>query len=153
MGGDIYHLQRFVDAQQLWYPMAKAELQTGKKRGHWMWFIFPQLAGLAKSVMSQRYAISSQDEAAAYLAHPVLGERLLELCQILLTHQQLSATDIFGTPDDMKLHSSMTLFASVPNAPPIFQAVLQHYFASQPDERTQALLDNGASMQAGLATK
>jgi uncharacterized protein (DUF1810 family) len=141
---NTFDLERFVEAQGPVYETALAELRAGLKRSHWMWFIFPQVAGLGMSVMSQRFAISGADEAAAYLAHPVLGARLIECCEALLSLEGRTAHDIFGSPDDMKLRSSMTLFAAVPDAPSVFNADLDRYFNGQPDERTRSILSSDA---------
>jgi uncharacterized protein (DUF1810 family) len=131
-----YDLQRFVDAQRDVYATALAELRAGHKRSHWMWFIFPQIAGLGHSDMARRYAIRSADEAAAYLAHPVLGPRLRECASSVATHEDLSVDDIFGSPDNMKFHSSMTLFADVAPDEAIFQACLDRFFDGIPDSAT-----------------
>lgn len=139
---DLFNLERFVTAQQAVYPQVVKELSNGKKTSHWMWFIFPQLQGLGYSAMAQRYAIDSLDEAAAYLAHPVLGQRLVELDKILLGIDGKSALAIFGSPDDKKLHSSLTLFSLVPNSPPIFGQLLDKYFDGKPDSNTERLLNN-----------
>jgi uncharacterized protein (DUF1810 family) len=136
MSGD---LDRFVDAQDGAYDDALAELSSGRKRTHWIWFIFPQIAGLGSSPTAQLYAIRSLDEARAYLAHPVLGPRLRECAQALLTVQGRSAREILGYPDDLKLRSSMTLFARAADDPQPFQAVLDRYYDG-PDPRTLALL-------------
>jgi uncharacterized protein (DUF1810 family) len=132
-------LDRFVEAQDGVYDDALAELSTGRKRTHWMWFIFPQIAGLGSSPTAQFYAIASLDEAKAYLAHPVLGPRLRECARALLTVDGRSARDIFGYPDDLKLRSSMTLFARAADAPAPLQAVLDRYYDG-PDPRTLALV-------------
>ena len=129
-------LQRFLDAQATDYFQALAELKAGRKRSHWMWYIFPQIQGLGFSSTSQHYAIRDAAEAAAYLAHPVLGARLREISGELLKLSSSSAGSIFGSPDDLKLRSSMTLFAAVPGADPVFQAVLDKYFGGQPDAQT-----------------
>jgi uncharacterized protein (DUF1810 family) len=131
-----YDLQRFVDAQRDVYATALAELRAGHKRSHWMWFIFPQIAGLGHSEMARRYAIRSGDEAAAYLAHPVLGPRLRECASSVAMHEDLSVDDIFGSPDNMKFHSSMTLFADVAPDEAIFQACLDRFFDGIPDSAT-----------------
>jgi len=110
---DPFDLQRFVTAQASVYASVLAELRGGRKRTHWMWYIFPQIAGLGYSAMSERYAIASADEAATYLAHPVLGVRLRECVQTVLAVENRSASDIFGYPDDLKLQSSLTLFSHV----------------------------------------
>lgn len=133
---DPHHLQRFVDAQQGSYERALAEVQGGCKQSHWMWYIFPQLRGLGRSAMAERYSIADLDEAAAYLAHPLLGTRLIDICEALLAVQNRTAHAIFGSPDDMKLHSCATLFAQV--APPgsVFQQILARYYAGEPDAGT-----------------
>jgi uncharacterized protein (DUF1810 family) len=131
-----YDLQRFVDAQRDVYATALAELRAGHKRTHWMWFIFPQIAGLGHSEMARRYAIRSGDEAAAYLAHPVLGPRLRESASAVAMHEDLSVDDIFGSPDNMKFHSSMTLFADVAPHEAIFQDCLDRFFDGMPDSAT-----------------
>jgi uncharacterized protein (DUF1810 family) len=134
-------LDRFVQAQDNGtYLDAKAELEAGRKRTHWMWFIFPQLSGLGSSPTAQHYAIRDLDEARAYLAHPQLGPRLLELAAVL-TKSTRGATEIFGYPDDLKLRSSMTLFAAAAADPTPFQQVIDHFYDG-PDERTLELLKN-----------
>ena len=137
-------LQRFLDAQATDFAPALAEIKAGRKRSHWMWYIFPQLAGLGFSSISQRYAIRDAAEAAAYLRHPVLGARLAEMAQALLGLAGNDATSIMGYPDDLKLRSSMTLFARVPGASPVFQQVLDKFFGGQPDAQTLRLLGPGA---------
>ncbi|MCC2955717.1 DUF1810 domain-containing protein [Massilia sp. IC2-477] len=137
---DEFDLQRFVDAQDPVYDTVVAELRTGRKRSHWMWFIFPQLAGLGRSEMAQRYAIRSADEAAAYLAHPVLGARLRECAGIVVALDADTIEDVFGTPDDMKFHSSMTLFADVAPDEAVFQGCIDRWFDGAPDRNTLALL-------------
>jgi uncharacterized protein (DUF1810 family) len=140
---DPFELHRFIDAQEADYARALAEVRAGKKRSHWMWYIFPQIAGLGSSPMSQRYAIGSLDEARAYLAHPLLGPRLMQFMDALLALEGRSAHDIFGSPDDMKLQSCATLFAEA--APPgnVFDKVLAKYFAGERDARTIGLLAPG----------
>ena len=133
---DAHGLQRFVDAQEHTYAAALAEIRSGRKQSHWMWFVFPQIAGLGVSAMSQRYAIQSLDEARAYLEHPVLGPRLLEIAQAALDVDGKSAFDIFGTPDDMKLRSSATLFAQISEPGSVFHRVLDRYFDGRPDGQT-----------------
>lgn len=135
-----FDLERFVQAQEPVYATVLAELRAGHKRSHWMWFIFPQIAGLGRSGMAQRYAIASSDEAAAYLAHPLLGRRLRECASIVASHEDLSAEDIFGHPDDLKFRSSMTLFADVAPDEAVFQACIDKYFDGQPDSATLARL-------------
>jgi len=137
---DPYDLQRFVDAQESVIDEVRAELCAGRKLTHWMWFVFPQIAGLGHSAMAQHYAISSPDEARAYLAHPVLGARLVELTRIVDGLQGRSVGEIFGYPDDMKFHSSMTLFAHIADTPDVFLDALRHYFAGRPDDATLARL-------------
>jgi uncharacterized protein (DUF1810 family) len=129
----------FVAAQDRVWPAVLAELRAGRKTSHWMWFVFPQIAGLGRSPMARRYALAGADEAREYLAHPVLGPRLREVSTILLGHTGLTAFDIFGGIDALKLRSSMTLFARA-TAEPLFQEVLDRYFDGQPDQST---LDKG----------
>jgi uncharacterized protein (DUF1810 family) len=138
------NLTRFVDAQVTDYQQALAEIKAGRKRSHWMWYIFPQIQGLGFSSISQRYAIKDADEAAAYLQHPVLGARLLEISQALLGLASSNATSVMGSPDDLKLRSSMTLFAAVPGASPVFQQVLDKFFAGKPDGQTLQMLGRPA---------
>ena len=138
--GDPYALARFVEAQAPVFAQALAELRAGRKRSHWMWFVFPQLAGLGRSATAARYAIGGLDEARAFLRHPLLGERLRACAATLLTHDGLSAAKIFGHPDELKLRSSMTLFAAAAPEEPLFAAVLDKYFASRPDRATLDLL-------------
>jgi uncharacterized protein (DUF1810 family) len=134
------NLQRFLDAQATDYAPALAEIKNGRKRSHWMWYIFPQIQGLGFSSISQRYAIQDLSEAAAYLQHPVLGARLKEISQALLGLAGSNATNIMGSPDDLKLRSSMTLFGAVPGAEPVFQQVLDKFFGGAPDSKTLQLL-------------
>lgn len=138
---DPFDLQRFVTAQDGVWPAVTAELAAGAKRSHWMWFVFPQLRGLGHSPTAQFYGIASRDEAAAYLAHPRLGERLRQSAALVVRHRGRSANAIFGSPDDLKLRSSMTLFevAGGP-AEPVFAAVLDAFFGGGRDPRTLALL-------------
>lgn len=138
---DPHDLQRFVDAQHSIYDRALAELNAGHKQSHWMWFIFPQIAGLGHSDMARRYAIKDADEATAYLEHPLLGPRLEQCAQALLAHAERPARQILGSPDDMKLRSSMTLFAAVAPGRATFQAVLDAFFAADPDSATLSRLD------------
>ncbi|HUA72931.1 MAG TPA: DUF1810 domain-containing protein [Solirubrobacteraceae bacterium] len=142
---DPYGLERFVSAQNRagTYAAVVDELRAGRKRSHWMWFVFPQIAGLGQSSMSRTYAISSLDEARAYLAHPILGPRLTECARILAEIDGLTAQDIFGGIDAIKLRSSMTLFAYADSANPIFGQVLETYFGGVPDEATERLLGVG----------
>ena len=135
-----FDLERFVQAQEPVYPSVLAELRAGHKRTHWMWFVFPQIAGLGTSAMAQRYAIGSADEAAAYLAHPVLGRRLRECAGIVAALDGDSAGAIFSHPDELKFHSSMSLFADVAPDEAVFQACIDKYFEGQPDAETLARL-------------
>jgi uncharacterized protein (DUF1810 family) len=134
-------LQRFVDAQNAGnsFEQALAELRAGRKRSHWMWFVFPQMAGLGQSEMSRRFAISSLGEAQAYLAHPLLGARLTACTEVLLSHHGKTAEEIFGGIDAVKLRSSMTLFARAAAKASPFEAVLERYFAGEADAATEAL--------------
>jgi uncharacterized protein (DUF1810 family) len=125
---DPFDLQRFVDAQAHTYDDALAELRAGQKRTHWMWFVFPQVAGLGRSGMAQRFAIRDLDEAKAYLAHPVLGRRLVNCATALTALDTEDAEQVLGPVDALKLHSSMTLFAQAAPEEPIFREVLDHYF-------------------------
>ena len=134
---DPYDLKRFVDAQQNVYANVVAELKAGSKRSHWMWFVFPQIAGLGFSMMAQRFAIASRMEAVAYLADPVLGPRLLECTRLVLHTKGKSIHDILGSPDDLKFRSSMTLFGAVSQEPLFGQAIAKYY----PDGNDQATLD------------
>ena len=143
--GDPYDLERFVEAQRGVFEQACAELLRGRKTGHWIWFIFPQIAGLGFSAMSQMYSIESLDEARAYLRHPVLGPRLREICGIVNGIEGKAAHEIFGSPDDMKLRSSMTLFARATQDNAIFIDVLRKYFSGVEDERTVELLGHASS--------
>lgn len=145
MGGDPYDLERFVEAQRGVFDEACAELRRGPKTGHWIWFIFPQIAGLGFSAMSQRYSIQSLDEARAYLAHPVLGPRLREICEIVNGIKGKTAHEIFGSPDDMKLRSSMTLFAHATEDNGLFVEVLRKYFGGVEDARTLDLMGPGSA--------
>jgi uncharacterized protein (DUF1810 family) len=140
MSEDVHALSRFIEAQQDTYAAALAELKAGRKRTHWMWFIFPQVAGLGSSSMAQRYAIGSRAEAEAFLAHPILGRRLLECAEALLTVEQRSAEQIMGYPDVLKLQSSMTLFAAIAGAASPFERVLAKFYDRKRDPRTLAFL-------------
>lgn len=132
--------QHFISAQESTYETAYREIQNGRKQSHWMWFIFPQVAGLGFSPMSEKYAIHSLDEAAAYLNNEITGKRLISISKLLLTHKNKSAHQIFGSPDDLKLRSSMTLFSMVPSADPVFDEVLKAYFKGIKDPKTLQLL-------------
>jgi uncharacterized protein (DUF1810 family) len=137
---DPYNLARFVEAQSGTYETALAELRAGQKRSHWMWFIFPQIAGLGSSPMAQHYAISSIEEAQAYLAHPVLGSRLKACTEAVNGQDGRSAHEIFGSPDDMKFRSSMTLFGEADPAEPAFRTALDRYFGGERDPLTLSRL-------------
>ena len=137
---DPYHLQRFVDAQQHVIASVVAELKQGRKRGHWIWFVFPQLKGLGQSSNSEFYGISSVQEAAAYLKHPLLGPRLIECTQLVNAVEGRAADDIFGEIDAMKFRSSMTLFANVTSDNEIFTDALEKYFGGEFDPLTIAYL-------------
>ncbi len=143
---DPFRLERFVDAQDQAgsYQAAVGELRAGHKRSHWMWFVFPQIAGLGQSPTSKRFAISSLDEARAYLAHPVLGPRLLECTRVVAELQGRTAPDIFGGIDAIKLRSSMTLFARADPDNPLFCRVLDAHFGGVADEATERLLGAGS---------
>ena len=138
---DINSLDRFVKAQERMYQVALKEIREGKKRSHWMWYIFPQLRGLGTSSMAHTYGISGLDEAKAYLEHPWLSGRLYELCVSLLQHKDKSAYDIFGDIDEMKLKSSMTLFALTSENYTIFDQVLEQFFEGEMDEVTVSLIN------------
>lgn len=133
---DQFDLQRFVDAQQPVFQTVLAELQTGQKRSHWMWFIFPQIAGLGHSAMARRFAIASLDEASAYLEHPLLGPRLRECSRLVAAVDGRAIEDIFGYPDHMKFHSSMTLFARAARDAAVFDECLRKYFGGESDPAT-----------------
>lgn len=133
---DLYRLQRFVEAQERVIDDVRCELQAGRKRTHWMWFVFPQIQGLGHSPMAERFAISSLREAEAYLAHPILGARLRECTQLVNNIEGRSISDIFGYPDDMKFRSSMTLFARAKADSKVFQEALRKYFDDEEDSAT-----------------
>jgi uncharacterized protein (DUF1810 family) len=135
-----FDLQRFVAAQDPVYHRVRAELAAGRKTSHWMWFVFPQLRGLGLSATAQHYGLASLREAQAYWNHPVLGPRLRECVALVLAVDDKSAAQVFGSPDDMKLRSSLTLFAKAAPQEPVFQAALAKYFEGEPDARTLALL-------------
>ncbi|HEY1947674.1 MAG TPA: DUF1810 domain-containing protein [Bryobacteraceae bacterium] len=137
---DAYNLQRFVDAQNPVFAQVCSELRAGQKTSHWMWFIFPQIAGLGSSSLARQYAISSLDEAKAYLNHPVLGPRIRECTRLVLSIEGRTTGEIFGTPDDLKFRSSLTLFAHAEPAEQVFQAALRKYFGGQGDSLTLARL-------------
>ena len=137
---DPHDLARFVQAQASSHERALAELRAGRKTSHWMWYVFPQLAGLGHSDMARRYAIRDATEARAYLAHPLLGPRLIACAEAVLGVAGRSAHDIMGSPDDVKLRSSATLFAAVSEPGSAFHRILERYFGGEEDERTLALL-------------
>lgn len=134
------NLNRFVEAQAGSYQTALAEMQNGRKRSHWMWFVFPQIQGLGFSETARFYAIHDLREAEEYARHPVLGARLVEISTALLGVQSSNASAIMGSPDDLKLKSSMTLFAAVPGADPVFRAVLEKFFGGVQDEKTLRII-------------
>lgn len=136
------NLDRFVAAQATAYAQALVEIRSGRKRSHWMWFIFPQLKGLGYSSNANYYGIDGLAEATAYMQHPILGTRLIEISRALLNLPGSNATSVMGSPDDMKLRSSMTLFSLVKGADPVFGLVLDKYFQSHKDDQTIALLSN-----------
>lgn len=138
---DPHDLARFEEAQERDYDPAMSEIRSGRKRSHWMWYIFPQFAGLGVSSTSRQYAIKSLAEAEAYLRHPRLGPRLIASCEAALDVEGRSAFEIFGSPDDMKLRSSATLFASVSPAGSVFEQVLDKYFGGERDGQTLRLLE------------
>jgi uncharacterized protein (DUF1810 family) len=144
MAGDVdYDFHRFIEAQNGIYKQALAELEAGRKRSHWMWFIFPQIAGLGTSSMAEKYAIRSAEEASAYLADPILGSRLLRCVEAILSVNDRSAHDIMGSPDDLKLRSSMTLFAAVSDHGSPFHKAIDHFYDGKFDERTISILSAG----------
>jgi uncharacterized protein (DUF1810 family) len=134
------NLQRFVDAQNPVYEDVFDELSAGRKTSHWMWFVFPQLQGLGHSPMAQRFALASVEEARAYLAHELLGERLRECTRLVLRSGGRDAHAVFGSPDDLKFRSSMTLFHAAAPEDPVFAEALARFFGGAGDPRTQALL-------------
>jgi len=140
MKSDPYDLERFVSAQQDVYVHALAELRAGRKQTHWMWFVFPQLAGLGHSEMARRYAIADQGEAIAYLNHPLLGPRLEECAVAMLQHTGRTAREVLGSPDDLKLRSCATLFAAVAPDRPVFGRLLETFFKATPDPQTLSRL-------------
>jgi uncharacterized protein (DUF1810 family) len=134
------NLERFVEAQAPVYDRALKELQAGRKQSHWMWFVFPQIAGLGHSAMAQTYAIQSLEEARAYLAHPVLGARLRECSQAVMDVRGKSAHEIFGSPDDLKFRSCLTLFTKAARGDDLFHVVLDKFFGGEADQRTLKIL-------------
>ena len=142
-----FDLDRFTAAQDPIYPRVTEELRAGRKQSHWMWFVFPQIAGLGSSEMARRYAIASLDEARAYLAHTVLGQRLRECAALVLETKDKSADDIFGTPDTLKFHSCMTLFARAApeDTETMFREALDRFYDGKEDEQTIARLEQAES--------
>jgi uncharacterized protein (DUF1810 family) len=140
MTPDPYNLTRFVQAQEADYDQALTEIRAGAKRSHWMWYVFPQFVGLGSSPTSRNYAIKSREEAKAYLAHPILGPRLIECAEAALQIEGHSAVQIFGSPDDMKLRSSATLFAAVSSGGSVFHRLIDKYFDGKQDVRTLELI-------------
>lgn len=136
MANDPHHLQRFVDAQEPVYEQVRAELRAGRKQSHWIWFIFPQMRGLGHSDLADYYGIASRQEAEAYLAHPVLGPRLIECTRLVNQVEDRAIDQILGYPDNLKFRSSMTLFASTASENHIFSDALQKYFDGKPDPLT-----------------
>lgn len=140
---EINTLDRFLKAQDNNYADALDEISNGKKTTHWMWYVFPQLSGLGKSEMAKYYGIANFKVAEQYLKHPVLGKRLEEISSAILQHTDKSAYEILGSPDDLKLQSSMTLFSSLEDAPGVFKEILHHFYAGQADSATVKLLESG----------
>lgn len=134
------NLNRFLDAQKPSYQTALTEIKNGRKRSHWMWYIFPQIQGLGYSETAKFYAIKDVSEAEAYLKHPVLGSRLIEISQVAAQLTSSNANSIFGSPDDMKLKSSMTLFAALNDTDPVFQSVLDKFFGGKKDAQTLQII-------------
>ncbi len=139
---DPFDLTRFIIAQKNVYDCVLTELRRGKKQTHWMWYIFPQIDGLGHSSTSIRYSIKSIEEARSYLSHPILGARLFECSELVLDIEQRSVSEIFGYPDDTKLRSSMTLFASISDIDSIFNSVLEKFFYGHRDSRTIQILES-----------
>jgi uncharacterized protein (DUF1810 family) len=135
-----HNLERFITAQKAVFQTAIAELQNGRKESHWMWYIFPQIQGLGFTETSKFYAIKNLQEAKEFLNHRVLGPRLILISSVLLDSPLKDAHKIFGSPDDLKLHSSMTLFSEVPDADPVFKKVLDKFFESRKDNKTLKML-------------
>jgi len=134
------NLKRFIDAQDRDYPIALSEIKNGKKRGHWMWYIFPQIQGLGFSETSKFYAIKNTNEAKEFLKHPLLAARLIDICNELVNLPTNDANKIFGNPDDLKLCSSMTLFSLLPGTNPVFEKVLDKFFDGKKDPKTISII-------------
>jgi len=145
MAATGFDLERFIDAQAPVIGRVRDELRAGTKRMHWMWFVFPQIAGLGHSAMAQHYAIASLDEAKAYAAHPVLGARLRDCTALVLAVEDKTAHAIFATPDDLKFHSCMTLFARAAPDEPLFRRALERFFSGREDAHTVARLRDHTS--------
>jgi uncharacterized protein (DUF1810 family) len=141
MQTDVFDLQRFIDAQARDYPSVIDELSAGRKRSHWIWYVFPQIRGLGESAMSRQYAISGRDEARCYWEHPVLGARLRECTQLVLNLRGRTADEIFPYPDSLKFRSCMTLFERCAADPAIFREALLKYFGGEPDRLTLDILE------------
>ena len=137
---DPYDLSRFLRAQEADYEQVVSEIRSGRKRSHWMWYVFPQIDGLGFSLLSKRYSIKSLEEARAYLAHPVLGPRLLECAEAVVSIEGRSATEVFGPPDDLKLRSCATLFACAAPPDSVFDRLLEKYYRGLRDDKTLQLL-------------
>lgn len=150
MSDDPFQLQRFTAAQADVFQQALSEIKAGRKQGHWMWFVFPQIDGLGRSGTARFYSIKSSEEAAAYLNHPVLGPRLIECSEAILGVSGKSAQDMLGSPDHLKLCSSMTLFASLSPTNPVFARVIERIFGGQPDAQTIKLLANATPVRRQL---
>lgn len=138
-------LQRFLTAQEQAYPNALAEIKSGRKSSHWMWYVFPQLKGLGFSPTSEFYGINGLEEAMEYLQHPILGERLREISSALLELEASDAQQVMGSPDHFKLKSSMTLFASIPDVDPVFKMVLEKFYSGEKDKKTLAMIGKNES--------
>jgi uncharacterized protein (DUF1810 family) len=147
---DVFELQRFIDAQAPLYTQVLFELRSGRKRSHWMWFVFPQITGLGYSAMARRYAIASREEALAYLEHPTLGPRLRECTQILCSNHDRSIDQILGSPDDIKLRSSMTLFEAV-SGDRVFRNALDRFYAGARGSATLAMLKKQSTSEGSKA--
>lgn len=140
-------LDRFVEAQETDYDKALQEIRNGAKRSHWMWYIFPQVRGLGRSAFSTRYGLDDITEANAYLQHPVLGPRLVQISKAVLQLNGKTAHDVFGSPDDLKLRSCMTLFATLEKTDPVFDAVLQKFFAGKKDSKTLDIINHAPGIK------
>ena len=149
MNADPHDLARFVQAQDPVWEEVQAELARGSKRSHWMWFVFPQLRGLGHSAMATHYGLTGADEARAYLAHPLLGARLRQACELLLRHTERSAEQIMGVTDALKLRSCLSLFAQVAPDDPVFERALQRFYAGKPDPLTLRLISDSEGRARG----